>query len=119
MDRIISGHCECCETFAFQVRSSGSRRIEQLDEVVLNYSARDKEHLVSAARKIGAAIGMSPTDLATIGSANEQNFHWNTITGNHREISAAEVRLSHRGQGWELFLNWGRNLDEPSNGNSP
>lgn len=109
MDRIIGGECQCCATFAFKIhQTDGGTRVEQLDEVVLNYSAADRDQLVQATKKIVSAVGLSGTDLATIGSADEQNFHWANTTGGERKMSTIEVRFKHEGEVWKLFLNWGR-----------
>jgi hypothetical protein len=115
MDRIIGGQCQCCATFAFKIhQAAGGAKVEQLDEVVLNYSAAERDRLVEATRKIVSAMGLSGADLATVGSADEQNFHWANTAVSEREMSAVEVRFKHQGNVWKLFLNWGRIPAEPS-----
>lgn len=110
MDRIISGQWECGATFAFHIHQSGPTRIEQLDEVVLNYSAPTKNQLINIAKRIAKAIGVKQSDLTIVGKSDDQHFDWITTMGNHRELSAIELRFGHRGQVWHLFLNWGRSI---------
>ena len=115
MDRIIAGHCQCCATFAFKIQqSTNGVKVEQLDEVILNYSALERPELIDATKKIVTAMGLSGADLATLGSVDEQNFHWTNTNDGENELSTVEVRFARRGQMWELLLNWGRNPIEPS-----
>jgi len=39
-DRILKGHCQCCEVFTFNVRQDGGATLLELDSVTVNYSAR-------------------------------------------------------------------------------
>jgi hypothetical protein len=105
-DRIIGGHCECCSTFAFTIhQKDDGKRVDQLEEVILNYSVAERDLLVEAAKKIVGAAGLNATELATLGSTEEQDFHW---AAGKKELSTIELRFKHEGNVWELFLNWGR-----------
>jgi hypothetical protein len=111
-DRIIAGHCECCATFAFTIHKKGDgKRVEQFEEVVLNYSTAERNLLVEAAKRMIGAAGLSATDVAALGSADEQDFHW---AAGENELSTIEVCFKHCGKVWELFLNWGHVPLEPS-----
>jgi len=110
-DRIIAGHCECCSTFAFTIhQKNGGKRVEQLEGVILNYSTDERDSLVEAAKRIIGAAGLDAINLATVGSADEQDFHW---AADEKELSTIEVRFKREGRVWELFLNWGHVPLEP------
>lgn len=113
-DRIISGHCECCATFSFKVQggTTGPRQ-EQLDEVIINYSAMQREQIVAIAKAFAVASGLRAADVARVGRDGVQNFHWTSKKGKDQELSGVELRINHEGSLWELYFNWGRNLIEP------
>ena len=109
-DRIIGGHCQCCATFSFKVQAGeNGPRNAQLDEVIINYAALQREEIVAIAKAFAKASGLGAADLATVGRDSVQNFHWSSLRGKHQELSGIEVRISREGRVWELYLNWGRN----------
>jgi hypothetical protein len=119
MDRIISGHAECCTTFAFDMQESGgSNGTERLNDVAITYTSSQRDQLVFVAKNIARAAGVNEKDLASIGSAKDQHFSWIKTRNNQQELSSIELQIGQHGQHWELFVNWGRNIVEPIQGKS-
>jgi hypothetical protein len=107
-DRIISGHCECCEAFAFDVQQDDDgQRVERLHNVIFHYSARSKTATVDAARKIGQAAGLPERELGRINSGSPQNYEWKREEGPVQQRFAIELRITQEDGNWELYLSLG------------
>jgi hypothetical protein len=104
-ERVINSHCECCETFAFDVgRSSDGSSSEHLNNVIVHYSARSQERVVDAARELAKAVGVSNRDVAKVGDDSVQRYEWKDSRAHVQENYLLEVRFTHADRNWELYL---------------
>lgn len=114
-DRIIKGHCQCCATFSFKVRTKQDEaRSEQLDGVIINYSASRRDELVGVAKKFASASGLRQAELKTVGLGSEQSFQWETTKGKERGLYTLELRFTRQARLWELYFSSGWNKIEPA-----
>ena len=100
--------------FSFDDKQSQSEaQSGQLNNVIINYSGRERKDVVAAGRMIAAATGLSADDVAKIGRDSAQSFHWERQRVRQRYFFAMEVHLTQRAMSWELNVNIGRHqLDE-------
>src|SRR5439155_20835068 len=99
--RIIGGHCECCETFFFDVdEGAGKSRKERLDVVVINYSASSRDELVGVARGFAKAVGLAADNIDTVG--HEASQEYSLEQGAAGEPSFLNLRWTRRGTVWTL-----------------
>ncbi|MGH9906914.1 MAG: hypothetical protein ACRD8U_15190 [Pyrinomonadaceae bacterium] len=114
-NRVINGHCQCCATFSFKIpQNQGAARIEQLDSVIFNYSARHRDELVGIAKKFARAAGLRQGELKIVGRDSEQSFQWEATKGGKRNLYTLELHFSRQGRLWELYFNSGWNIIEPA-----
>jgi hypothetical protein len=58
-ERVIKGHCECCEAFVFDVESDkNGKPKEKLVNVIIHYSSRNREELLLDAMRILSGAGL-------------------------------------------------------------
>ena len=75
--RVINGHCECCEAFVFDIeRNESGSSMEYLREILIHYSATDKQNVVEAAKMLAHGAGMPEDKVATIARDSVQRFEW-------------------------------------------
>jgi hypothetical protein len=103
--RIISSFPECAEIFNFDIGT------KQLTGGIIYYSTSRKRDTIVAARVLAKSIGVSKSDLATIGNDPDQGFHW--ISGydsvkNMDEVSSLGVGISFRKNVWTVRLGFNR-----------
>lgn len=110
-DRIISGTCECCTTFSFKTRGTESvPRTEWLEAIIINHAAPRRAEIVAIAQKLGGALGLSPSQVRTIGDAPEQDFHWETGDGVSGRMTSIVIRVYSIKNRWQLYLNAAQNI---------
>jgi hypothetical protein len=107
-DRVIRGHCECCESFAFDVeRNEDGSRSEHLSNIIVHYSAHSKEEVVDAARKVARGAGLSDAEAATVGRDSVQRYEWKDSRQQVRQSYILELRFTREDRNWELYLSVG------------
>jgi hypothetical protein len=101
--RIISEHCECCETFYFEVDGGkGKPRREQLDALVINYSAPSRDDVVAVAKDFATAVGVPVAKLESIGREQSNEFSWDgRLPGG---LSLVSVKLLPLKNLWTLYF---------------
>jgi hypothetical protein len=103
-NRIIAGHCECCETFNFDVdqNADGSRN-EHLRNVIIRYSTRTEEQVVDTARKLARAAGLPESQVAKINVGPFERYEWEENSGKRpRQSYILEMRINRSDSHWEL-----------------
>jgi hypothetical protein len=106
-DRIIRGVCECCELFNFSALPSDGRSVaEQLDNIVIHYSASTRAEVVTGARAFAAALGMPEAKLTLLGGSDSEDFTWKEEE--RHVFSGLNVRFSRRGSNWKVYFNFSR-----------
>jgi hypothetical protein len=107
-DRVISGHCECCESFVFDTAQKASdARSESLNNIIIHYSARTKGGVVQAAQELARSVGLSSTQAAKIGNELVQRFDWKGLRESAQQSYILEVKFTPVGHNWELYLSLG------------
>lgn len=102
-DRVVNGHCQCCETFnfGFDQRLNGPR-YEYLKSFVMHYTGQAKPEIIGAARQIARAFGLSDDESERVGSDSVQRFQWN-----NKKIHQSydlEMQFAQVANSWELYL---------------
>jgi hypothetical protein len=107
-DRIIGGHCECCETFVldFKQNEDGSRT-ERLDNIIVHYSASNRKEVAEAAKEFAQAAGLAEARIATVGSDSVQKYEWQELRKQARQSYILELRFTRAEHNWELYLSLG------------
>jgi hypothetical protein len=107
-DRIIGGHCECCEAFTFDVNENqGGSRSEHLSNIIIHYSARSKKEVVDAAKKLARGAGLPGDKIATVGGDSVQRYEWTDSRERVRQSYILELRFTLVDRNWELYLSLG------------
>jgi hypothetical protein len=117
-DRIIKDHCQCCTTFFFVQQDDGGKKIERLQNIVINYTGRRREEIVATAKGFARATGLGESDLNTVGIDSVENFSWNRKSGDEKDdLYGLEVRFTRQGALWELYFNVSRHtMAAPASG---
>jgi hypothetical protein len=97
--RIIEGHCECCETFDFAVKHDAADG-DELQNIIIHYSAREREEVVGVARKLAKAVGLPDSKLAEVGKSKSQRFHWESSQGSATDRDL-ELQFGRVGKVWQ------------------
>lgn len=106
--RIIGGHCQCCETFYFDVtRGSDGRRQEALDAVVIDYSSAGRNEAVATAKGLATAAGLSEDKVATVGRDRSQQFSWQDSQRQH--ILILNAKFARVGSVWTVYFYFSQN----------
>ncbi len=103
-DRILGGHCECCETFGFKVVREGAAAPRELHNVIVNYSARRRAALVETASLFARALGLGAADLKTVGAEDWQDFRWEKYKGEERRLYAIDLRFAREAGLWKMYF---------------
>ena len=111
-DRILKGHCQCCETFMFNVRQGGGATPLQLRGVTVNYSARGRATLVEMSRRFARAVGLGAADLKTVGAQQWQNYQWE-VKGEERRAYLIDLRFTREDGLWKMFFRTAFYVVEP------
>ena len=106
--RIINGEFECGEVFDFKIlrQENGTLR-EQLQSIIIHYTARTREETVSAAKTLSAALGLRDVDRAKVGRDRWQQFQWETSVFG-QEASVLGLQWNQLGSNWNLYLSFDR-----------
>ena len=102
-DRIISGHCECCETFVFGNEDPASKDAVHLNNVIINYTVKSRSDAIATLKMFTKAMGVAQHDVDSIGRTAEQTFHL-SAGRTERDI---ETRITQQRERWEIYLNIG------------
>ena len=102
-DRVVNGDCECCEHFLF-VPGNGS---EQLENIIIYYSAYQRPDIVAAAKKLARALGLPAEQATAIGKRNPFKTNWD-VRGRSQTVALMEVEIVHRQGLWVVYLNLSR-----------
>jgi hypothetical protein len=113
-DRIIGGHCECCETFVFEFKENDEgSRTERLDNIIVHYSARSRKKVAEAAKELVRAAGLAEVKVATVGSDSIQRYEWQAgVAKQARQSYILELRFTRAERNWELYLSLGADAIE-------
>lgn len=112
-DRIIRGRCECCANFLFKIEMSrGKPRTESLENVVINYTTRERDDIVTVATEFAKALGVKEPELKNIAKGPYHHFGWVTTTSRGREVTSVSLRITREGHLWHLNLNSSQNIPE-------
>lgn len=103
-DRILKGHCECCEVFTFNARQDGGATLLELDSVTVNYSARRRDTLVAMAKLFAQSVGLRASDLKTIGAEQSQGYQWESIKGKGRRAYLIDLRFTREKGLWKMYF---------------
>ena len=102
-DRIISGQCQCCATFFFEVQGTNANpRTESLNNVVVNYTVVSEAALPRIAKQFAVALGLQESEIVDVLKNPTQSFHWQAKNG---QLVFLEIRCIHARNEWELYLN--------------
>jgi len=112
-DRILRGHCQCCEVFTFNVRQDGGATPLELQGVTVNYSARRRDTLVEMAKLLAHAVGLGEADLQTVGAEQSQNYQWEKIKGEERRAYLIDLRFTREEGLWKMYFHTAFYIVEP------
>lgn len=109
-DRIIQNECQCCEIFHFDVEhdDKGTATKQRLHTIVLYYSGAGRQEVMSAAKTLAQALGLSGSDLEAIGHKPVQSFNWIVDRNGRKEIALLEMRSVHRQETWTVYFHLSR-----------
>jgi hypothetical protein len=104
-NRVIGGHCECCETFQFDIKQgpSGSSS-DRLRNIIIHYAAYNKSDLVRAAEELLRGAGLPEDKRITLGRDPVQRFEWTSTQEGSRQSYLAETQITRVGSDWEFYL---------------
>lgn len=104
-DRIVSGHCECCEAFEFDVDTNQDlSRGEHLSNIIFHYSDPDRNYVIDAAKRMAIAAGLPQEQLPAIGRKRIDRYDWDDERPAVRQSYTLEVHVTKVGQNWELYF---------------
>ena len=107
-NRVIGGHCECCEAFAFDVeRLADGSRSEHLNNIIIHFSTSDKGAVIDAARVLARAAGLSEGKAAKVGTDSAQRYEWKDSGEQIRQSYVLELQFIRADRNWELYLSLG------------
>lgn len=101
-DRVINAECQCCEKFLF-VSDDGS---EQLENIIVWYSADQRSDTVAAGKKLSEALGLPPMESAAIGRKRISTY-W-TVDKQAQIVAVMQVEIVGHGATWAAYLNVSR-----------
>ncbi len=102
--RVISGHCECCETFQFDLeQNKDESQGEWLNNIIIHYTTSKKREAIDAAKAVAKSAGLPEAKITTVGRDSVQRYEW-TDSGRVRQGYVAELRLTSLGTHWELYF---------------
>jgi hypothetical protein len=108
-ERVIKGHCECCEAFVFDSESDkDGKPKEKLVNVIIHYSASSREELLADAMIILGAAGLPDAKIRLLGHETAQRFEWESAHGKATLSNVLETNITKVGTNWELYASLGR-----------
>jgi len=93
-------------TFDVEQNGDGSRS-DHLNNIIVRYSARSKDEIVDAARKLAQGAGMSEAEAATAGRDSVQRYEWKDVRDQVRQSYILDLRFDHPDSNWELYFSLG------------
>lgn len=112
-DRILKGHCQCCEIFEFNVRQDGAATLLELRGVTVNYSTRRRDTLVAMAKLFARAVDLRPADLRTVGAESSQGYQWEKIKADERRAYVIDLRFTPEAGMWKMYFSTAFYVVEP------
>jgi len=85
-------------------------RTEWLDAIILNHAAPSRPEVVAIAKKFAGALGLSPSQVRTMGTTPEENFRWETGDSVSGQMAAIDIRIHSAQNRWQLYLNASQNI---------
>jgi hypothetical protein len=67
-----------------------------------------KLEIAGSARFFSSLLGLTGTDLETIGRKPVQSFNWIVDRSGHKEIALMEVQTAHRQEAWTAYFHFSR-----------
>jgi|ERR1700722_17652607 hypothetical protein len=108
-ERVIKGHCECCEAFVFNVESDkGGKPKEKLVDVIIHYSSSNREDLLRDAMKILRGTGLPEAKIRLLGHETAQRSEWESVNGEATLNNLLETKITKVGTSWELWASLSR-----------
>lgn len=112
-DRILRGHCQCCEVFTFKVSQDRGAAPLELQGVTVNYAKRDRDTLVVMAKLFAQAVGMENADVKTVGAKHSQNYQWQKTKGDERRLYSLDLRFTRKEHLWKMYFHAAFYVVEP------
>ena len=109
-DRVINDKCQCCELFSFDIKRNdkGDVTNERLHGMVIYYSTGTRNEILSDARTLAVAMGLSQSESATIDFKEHQEFNWKLGTSKQQEIALLNVHIYKQDGLWTVYLHLSR-----------
>lgn len=101
-DRVILGQIECGEVFDFDVVHTDGNETGHLRTITLHYTVSNKQEGASIAKLLAKAFGVSSSEIASIGSEDQQQFQRQDKATN--VLVVVDLRLKQIGTKWSLFV---------------
>ena len=103
-ERVIKGHCECCEAFVFDVESDKNEKPkEKLVNVIIHYSSSNREELLTNAKRILSGAGLPDTKIRFLGHETAQRFEWESAYGKATFSNLLETNITKVAANWEFY----------------
>jgi len=103
-ERVIKGHCECCEAFVFDVESDeNGKPKEKLVNVIIHYSSSNREELLTDAMRILSGAGLPDAKVRLLGHETAQRFEWESAYGKATFSNLLETKITKAGANWEFY----------------
>lgn len=112
-DRILKSHCQCCESFTFNVRQEGGIALLELHSATVNYSARRRDTLAATAKLLARAVGLGANDLKTVGTEPWQHYQWEKIKGPEHRLYVMELSFTREAGLWKMYFSTAFYVVEP------
>ena len=110
--RIIDNHCECCTTFFFEKEQIRDEPSGFLASIVINHSGLSREKALDATKILCEVLGLPQKHIILLGSESMQNFSWESVREQQRELTGLNVRISRNKLLWEININISRSIIE-------
>lgn len=85
-------------------------RTEWLETIIINHAAPSRAEIVAIAKKFAGALGLSPSQVRTIGATPEENFRWETGDSVSGQMAAIDIRIQSAKNRWQLYFNASQNI---------
>jgi len=103
--RVIDGHCECCETFQFDIEPRKEQpSVSTLRNIIIHYSAAKRMEVVDAAKKLARAAGLPEAKANEIGTDSVQRYEWSDSAEGMRQSYLGELQFTKLSGHWELYF---------------
>lgn len=112
-DRILKGNCQCCSVFGFKLHQELGVTREEMNSVIVNYSARRRDTLVNMAKLFTKIVGLEKTGVRPVGNGSTQDYQWQTKKGSETRLYVIELRFAREAGLWKMYFSAGWYLVEP------